>query len=153
MRRFGMLLLATLGCATSGAAPRSAGPRSAGPFGSESLAISERTATGFTAEAQLTLDNPGPGTMRIRGADYQLTVDGRLVAKGDKLLDQQTAEVGERQGVVVTVKADLGAGAAALSDRTVQVRMIGTLHISQDGDRALPYDVAVDVREASLIAR
>ncbi len=155
-RRRGWLLgLVTLGaCATSvgvsGPGATEVPVATVGPFASQRLQISDRTPAGFTVEAQLVLDNPGPGTMRIRAADYVVTLGGETVAKGDVNLDQ-TAEASERQGVVIAAKAVLGERGAALSAKKVAVRMSGLLHVSQSGDRDLPFDVRLEVPGASLV--
>ena len=152
MRRATLLLpLLFLGCATTGSgAGGSAGP--SGPFVSQRLAITDRTATGFTVEVQLVLDNPGPGTMRIRTVDCNLTVADAALAKADLVLDQ-TAEAGERQGVVVPIKVELGSRAEELGVGEVIVRATGALHVSHRGDRDLPFSVMLDVPGQSLINR
>jgi hypothetical protein len=118
----------------------------------QKIAIADRTPTGFTVEVQLVLDNPGPGTLRIRTADYDLSLSSGSVAKGDLVLDQ-TAEAGERQGVVVPIKVELGSRANELGAGEVTVRATGALHVSQRGDKDLPFSVMVDVPGASLLSR
>lgn len=138
-----------LGCASASGATQSS---ATGPFVSQKLAITDRTATGFTAEVQLVLDNPGPGTMRIRTADFDLSLAGVRLAKGDLILDQ-TAEAGERQGVVVPIKVMLGSQANELGVGEVNVRVNGALHIAHRGDVNLPFSVMLDVPGQTLIVR
>ena len=150
-RAIPLLSLLFFGCATTGSgAGGSVGP--SGPFVSQRLAITDRTATGFTVEVQLVLDNPGPGTMRIRTVDCNLTVADVPEAKADLMLDQ-TAEAGERQGVIVPIKVDLGSKAQELGAGEVIVRATGQLHVSHRGDRDLPFSVMLDVPGQSLIVR
>ena len=152
-RLVSLLAVLCLGCATAGSAGQATiktGPP--GPFASQRLAITDRTATGFTAEVQLQIDNPGPGTMRIRTADAKLSLDGSPAAKADLQLDQ-TAEVGERQGIVVPIKVDLGSKANELGAGSVNVRATGALHISHHGDRDLPFTVMLDVPGQDLVVR
>jgi hypothetical protein len=153
----GLLLAAALsfGCATArgegaGSAPPPQEPSSSGPFVSQRLGISDRTAAGCTAEVQLVLDNPGPGTMRIHAGDYVVTLAGDQVAKGDVILEQ-TAEVGERQGVVIPAKVDLGERLASLGKKKLSVRVKGALHVSQRGDRDMLFDVSLEVPGESLV--